>query len=191
MAASAGRWNERRVLSHAVPALRWLESLPPPRIVAAEAIPCTAPHRLYLPDNVADEVAARWARGAEASIADYRVEKDVRPMYLGGDSVYYLYALSDGACHHAEVLCDAARSIIHVGWGRDMAVGDANVISSEEVGRLPGVQWHPVTSGGTPLRAHRSGSLDDIARRHSDFLDRVTERGFRPVAPLRVFDLVG
>jgi CRISPR-associated protein Csb2 len=38
---------------------------------------------------------------------------------------------------------------------------------------------------------HRIGTLDDLARRHADFLSRVTDKGFRPVAPLRVFDVVG
>jgi CRISPR-associated protein Csb2 len=191
VAASAGQWNERRTLNHAIPALRWLESLLPPQIVAAEAIPCTAPHRLYVPDNVADKVAAAWTRGRAASVANYRVEKDVKPMRLAGDSVHYLYSLDGDACHHLEVLSTAARSITHVGWGRDMAVGDANVISVDEARQLPGVRWHPVANGGTPLRAHRRGTLDDLARKHADFLNRLTGKGFRPVAPLRVFDVVG
>jgi len=191
VAASAGRWNERRKLNHAVPALRWLGSLGPPEIVAAEAIPCGAPHRLYVPDNVADRVAAAWARGGEASIADFRVEKDVKPMHLAGESVHYLYRLGGGTRDHVEVLSGAARAITHVGWGRDMAVGDACVISAKEAGELPGVRWYPVASGGVPLRAHRSGTLDDLARRHMDFLNRLGDNGFRPVAPLRVFDVVG
>jgi CRISPR-associated protein Csb2 len=40
------------------------------------------------------------------------------------------------------------------------------------------------------LRAPRSGALDDLVRKHADFLSRVTDKGFRPVAPLRVFDMV-
>lgn len=190
VAASAGRWNERRTLNHAIPALRWLESLGPPQIVAAEAFPCTAPHRLYVPDNVGDKVAAAWARGREASIADFRIEKDVKPMYLKGDSVHYLYSPGHGTGPYLEVLSAAARSITHVGWGRDMAAGDACVISAKEAGQLPGVRWHPGASGGTPLRVHRVGALDDLARRHADFLNRVTDEGFRPVAPIRAFDVV-
>ena len=191
VAASAGRWNERRTLGHAIPALRWLESLRPPQIVAAEAVSCTVPHRLYVPDNVGDKVAAAWVRGREASIADYRVEKDVRPMYLAGNAVHYLYPLGDGARDHIEVLSFAARSITHVGWGRDMAVGDSRVISADEAGELSGVRWNPVADGGTRLRTHRAGTLDDLTRKHTDFLNRVTAKGFRPVPPLRVFDVVG
>jgi CRISPR-associated protein Csb2 len=189
-AASAGRWNERRRLDEAVPALKWLESLPPPQVVAAEARACT-PHRLYVPDNVADKVAASWARGREAAIADYRVEKDVQPLHLEGDTVHYLYALGGGGGEHLETLSAAARSITHVGWGRDMAAGEAKIISAREAGQLAGVRWHPAGQGGTRLRVPRRGTLEELGRRHADFLSRVTETGFRPVAPLRVFDLAG
>ena len=192
VAASAGRWNERQTIHHAIPALRWLESSRPPQIVAAEGIPGTAPYRLYVPDNVGDRVAAAWGGGREdASIADFRVEKDVRPMHLEGDSVHYVYALADGGHEHIEILSATARYITHVGWGRDMAFGDAKVISLEEAGQLSGVRWRPVASGGTPLRAHRSGTLDDLVRKHTDFLNRVSDKGFRPVPPLQVFDIVG
>jgi CRISPR-associated protein Csb2 len=190
VAASAGRWNERRKLNHADAAIRWLESLPPPQIVAADAVPFTVPHRLYVPDNVTDKVAAVWARNREASISKYRVEKDVRPMYLSEDSVHYLYRLANDRCPHLEVLTAAARSITQLGWGIDIVVGNACVVSDEQAGQLSGVQWHPAPYGGTPLRVHRSGTLDDLVRKHADFLDRVTDKGFHPVAPLRVFDVV-
>jgi CRISPR-associated protein Csb2 len=72
-----------------------------------------------------------------------------------------------------------------------MAVGDANVISPEEAGQLLGVRWRPVANGGTPLRAHRSGTLDDLVRKHIGFLNRVSDKGFSPVPPLHVFDVVG
>ncbi len=190
VAASAGRWNERRKLSHADAAIRWLESLPPPEIVAADAVPSTAPYRLYVPDNVTDKVAAVWARNREKSIGAYRIEKDARPMCLLGDSVHYLYPLVNGDCPHLEMLSAAARSITQLGWGIDIAVGDACVISAEQAGQLSGRQWYPVPNGGTPLRAPRTGTLDDLARKHTNFLNRVTDKGFRPVAPLRVFDVV-
>lgn len=189
-AAGAGRWNERQALDHAAPALRWLESLRPPQIIAAEATPCAAPHRLYVPDNVGDKVAAGWARGRDVSIADFRVEKDVNPMHLAGDSVHYVYQFGESAPSQLQLLSIAARSITHLGWGRDLAVGDANVISAEQAGQLPGVRWHPAATGGTPLRTHKRGTLDDLTRKHSEFLNRVTAEGFRPVAPLRTFDVV-
>ncbi len=193
VAASAGRWNERTNLNHVIAAMRWLESLPPPQIVASNAVPSTIPYRLYVPDNVADKVAAVWARGRDASIADYRAGKDVRPVHLAEDSVHYLYQLptADSEWHAlADILKLAARSITHLGWGIDMAVGDASIISAEQAAQLSGFRWGPTPRGGAPLRVPRAGTLDDIVRKHADFLNRVTDQGFRPVPPLRVFDVV-
>lgn len=84
VAASAGRFNERTHLEHSAPALRWLEQQADPIIVAPEATRADQPYRLYVPDNVTDRVAASWSRGRDASIADYRAEKDVYPMRLSG-----------------------------------------------------------------------------------------------------------
>jgi hypothetical protein len=53
-------------------------------IVAAPGIRSDVKYRLYVPDNVADKMARSWSRGQEASIADYRTEKDVRPVRLMG-----------------------------------------------------------------------------------------------------------
>lgn len=193
VAASAGRWNERCMLCHSAAAIRWLESLPRPQIVAAQATPSDMPYRLYVPDNVADKVAASWSRGHEASIADYRTEKDVLPARLEGDAVHYLYRLNTSSTawrDSVNILTVAARSITHLGWGIDMAVGDASVITDEQATELSGLRWHPSPLGGTPLRSPKAGTLDDLNRKHADFLGRVTDEGFRPVPPLRVFDVV-
>ncbi|NLY02220.1 MAG: type I-U CRISPR-associated protein Cas5/Cas6 [Rhodopirellula sp.] len=193
VAAAAGRWNERSILEHAKAAIRWLEALPPPYIVAAPTVPSSQPYRLYVPDNVADKVAAAWSRGREASIADYRTEKDVLSSVIEGEAVHYLYALSQASAPRhdlVDVLTNTARSITHLGWGIDMATGDASVLIAEQVGRLQGIRWRPSLRGGTPLRMPKPGTLDDLIRKHTDFLNRVTRDGFRPVPPLRVFDVV-
>jgi len=193
VAASAGRWNERTALVHAAPAFRWIETLPPPQIIATEAVPSEHPYRLYVPDNVADKVAASWSRGRDASIADYRTEKDVRPAHLEGEAVHYLYTLPEPAADqpaHIETIALAARAITHLGWSIDMVVGDATVITSEQAAELSGHRWLPSSSGSTSLRTPKSGTLDDLVRKHSDFLGRITNYGFRPVPPLRIFDVV-
>jgi CRISPR-associated protein Csb2 len=193
VAAAAGRWNERRSLSSIVPAIHWLEALPPPGIVGAPALPSKQPYRLYVPDNVADKVAGAWSRGRDASIADYRTEKDVRSAQLDGDSVHYLYSLPPADADsqiHIETLTAAARSITHLGWGIDMAVGDARIMTEHQALELPGHRWHVSPVGGTLLRIPRRGTLDDLMRKHADFLNRVTDEGFRPIPPLRVFDVV-
>lgn len=190
VAASAGRWNERSRLTHAVSAIRWLETLAPPRIVAAQANRSEQPYRLYVPDNVTDKVAASWSKGRDASIADYRAEKDVRSAHFDGNALHYLYSLPNGDCPHYDTLAQAARSITHLGWGIDMAVGDASVITDEQAVQLPGQRWQPSPIGGSPLRTPKAGTFDDLARKHADFLGRLTDDGFRPVPPLRVFDVV-
>ena len=184
VAGSAGRWNERINLNRAIKALRHLETLSPPEIIGAEAIPCRIPYRLYVPDNVADKVT---------SISDYRAEKDVRQAHLADSSVHYLYRLPNGDFDGRElaaVMRQAARAMTHVGWGIDMIAGDASLLTSAQAGEIPGQRWEPSTAGDTPLRVPRTGTLCDLARKHSDFLNRVTKYGFRPVPPLREFAIV-
>jgi CRISPR-associated protein Csb2 len=191
VAASAGRWNQRTELAYAQPALHWLEVQPPPTIVAADAVRSHYPYRLYVPDNVADKVAASWSRGQNASIADYRSEKDVRPMHLLGEAVHYLYPLRDGTCSYLDILTAAARSITHLGWGIDMVVGNASVISGEQAAGLSGHRWQPSTTGSTALRVPIEGTIDDLMRKHKAFLGRLSNEGFRPVPPLRAFRVRG
>lgn len=190
ISAGAGRWNERIEVKTSSSALKWLSEQEPPEIVAANAIRANRPYRLYVPDNVTDKVAASWARGRNADIAEYRTEKDVRPMCLMDEAVHYLYPLPDGQCPYLDVLTVATRSITHLGWGVDMAVGDASMITGEQVAALSGLRWRPSPVGGVPLRTPKTGTLDDLIRKHNDFLNRVSKDGFRPVPPLRVFDVI-
>ncbi|MGE3853735.1 MAG: type I-U CRISPR-associated protein Csb2, partial [Planctomycetota bacterium] len=151
------------------------------------------PYRLYVPDNVADKVAAAWSRGADASIADYRTEKDVRPSIIDGEAVHYLFPVPANANEvdaHVQTLISAARCITHLGWGIDMVAGDASLFTGEQAAQLDGVSWQPSTAGRTLLRVPRTGTLEDLMRKHTDFLGRVSSDGFRPVPPLRVFDVV-
>lgn len=195
VAAAAARWNERMRLEYAAPALRWLELQPSPMIVAAAGAPSSVKYRLYVPDNVADKVAASWSSGREASIADYRIEKDVRPTHLMGDAVHYLFPLSEPDTEfekHRNTLIDTARSVTHLGWGVDMVVGSATVISDEEAAELLGERWRP-TADSAPqgLRVPKEGTLDDLASKHTASLNRLSDDGFRPVPPLSVFRVVG
>ena len=199
VAAAAARWNERMQLDYAAPALRWLERQPHPTILAVNGTPSAAKYRLYVPDNVADKVAKSWSGGREGSIADYRTEKDVRPTHLHGsdeerNAVHYLYPLPEDQTEferHHGTLQAAANSISHLGWGVDMAVGDANVVNQEVADKLPGERWQPVPIGGTPLRVPIEGTLADLAIKHQRFLGRLSSDGFKPVPPLSAFRVVG
>ena len=192
VAASAARWNERRCIRHAAPALRWLEALPPPTIIAPKSAEGAA-YRLYVPDNVGDLVGKSWSKGNAGSIADYRTEKTVRPTHVHGDGgVHFLWLLdSQEQTPHLQTILTAARSITHLGWGVDLVVADAEVIPGSALASLEGDTWRPAPgSGGTSLRITQSGTFDDLEHRHHAFLQRVSGLAggtFSPVPPLSVY----
>ncbi len=196
VAAAAARWNERLAIEHAAPALRWLESLPPPTIIAPLVLGVSSKYRLYVPDNVADKLNNGWSRGIEANIAVKRTEKDVRAIILPDDqtTVSYLWELPDtGLDDRWNILRDAARSITHLGWGVDMVAGDASLLTKEEGQKLQGERWSPTERGADArLRVPIKGTLEALATKHTAFLNRLgPENEFRPVPPLTTFRFVG
>lgn len=199
VAASARRWRGTQFVDYATPALRWLEQRGVgPSIIAPTGVKSESKYRLYVPDNVADKVAKSWSAGREASIADYRTEKDVYPVHLQDDAVHYLFPLVPQEEPPLEVLMAAARSITHLGWGVDMVVGNAAILSEEEATMLPGEHWLPIEAynGSTRLRVAKQGTLDDLITRHNAFLNRIgrDDRGnesFNPVPPLSAFRVIG
>jgi CRISPR-associated protein Csb2 len=189
VAAAAARWNDRIRLDYAVPALRWIATLAAPDIASCFARVSNVSTQFYVPDNTADLLVPAWKRG-ETDKAPKRTEKVVRPVYLAGDAVHYLYSLPDGGCPHFDILKAAARSVTHLGWGIDMVAADATILSPAEAAALPGERWRPTSSGGVPLRVPTDRTLDDLIRKHHDFLHRLGPDGFRPVPPLREFRVV-
>lgn len=202
VASSAARWNERTLLSLSRPALRWLENISAPLIKAADGVPSKVRCRLYVPDNVADKVAHSWSLGnSTKSVSAYRTEKDVYPTRLKGmAAVYYVFPVSAKDSEfekYGERIIAAVRSITHLGWGIDMVAADARVMSEEEANALPGVRWEPTVSGngGVALRTPIPGTLDDLCKRHTAFLNRLArdEHGnefFNPVPPLSKYGMV-
>jgi CRISPR-associated protein Csb2 len=194
VSACAARWNERQALvdDKVVAALRWLEGLSAPEIMAPAGSPAQAPYRSYVPDNTGDLAAGTWSRGDSTKIIK-RTEKDIRPTRLKGEAAHYLFDLSDSDCPHVKVLSAAARSITHLGWGVDMVVADGAVLSAEEAAKLDGERWQPSGgSDGIGLRIPVEGTLDDLLRRHAAFLGRICRddkgrESFNPVPPLSAF----
>jgi CRISPR-associated protein Csb2 len=196
VAAAAARWNERQSLVFAGPALRWFELLPPPEIRAVSGQPALLSYRLYVPDNVADKVAACWSRNREGSIAEYRSEKDVRPTLLEDDStVHYIYPFDQSpsdVSQHLDVLTLAARSMTHLGWGIDMIACDADRIDPADADALAGERWTASQSGPNLLRCPRRGTLDQLLLKHHAFLKRVElgsddELTFNPVPSISAY----
>jgi len=188
VAAAASHWNERLVLEHAVPALRWLQDQPEPEIVACSGIASNVPTQFYVPDNTTDLLVPSWKRG-ETDKVPKRTEKVVVPTHLNGEAVHYLFSIKSENRLHVDVLKSAARSITHLGWGIDMVAADADIISQADADKLPGERWRVAKSGGVALRVPKVGTLDDLMRKHHDFLNRLTENRFKPVPPLQEFNV--
>lgn len=193
-AAAAAHWNERTKIVTGTPMLSWLEQLAPPTIIAAPAAKSDTKYRLYVPNNIGDKIAQAWSAHRESSVPT-RTEKDVRSINLCGDgAVHYLWPLAEAdvaACErHLDVLRAGARSVTHLGWGVDMATGDAGLHSDDEAAALVGERWLP-GADGTALRVPIRGTLEALVRKHEQFLDRLGDEGFKPVAPLSAFRTVG
>lgn len=206
VAAAAARWSgegdsTRAMLTASAPvaALRWLEGLtdsaPPtilaPRVTIGAAVP------RYVPNNSADLVAARWARGDALATFDDRTRKVFRPTYMHGETtLYYLWPLDQQAARdardHLPAVTAAARCIVALGWGIDVAIGDAHLVDSGDRNSLDREtleRWSP-SSGprmNPVLRLPRPGTLVDLVQRHAAFLRRLEGGVFRPTPPIRVF----
>ena len=102
IAAAASHWNERETLSHAVPALQWLEAQPPPSIVAPKGTISETKCQFYVPDNTGEKAVPAWKKG-EKSDYPKRVEKVVQPVHLKDSVLHYLYSLDGEGCPHFEV----------------------------------------------------------------------------------------
>lgn len=193
VASSAARWREPQFSEYAVKALQWLERRPWPEVIAAAGTLSENPYLLYVPNNTADLLVPAW-KGGDVSKVVKREQKPVRSTHLADEAVHYLYLLSDDLTEwnrHQGTLKAAARSITHLGWGIDMVAADADLISEEDAAKLPGNRWRPTPIGGLPLRVPKAGSLDDLRRKHGDFLSRLSRDGFKPIPPLSCFDVVG
>lgn len=184
--SALGRSPDERGRSKSVAALRWLENQAAPRITAPPASLTGPGYRLFVPDNVGDLVAASWTRGGDDNIANYRTEKDVRPLHLSGERVDYRYECDGDLDAHAPTLKVAARSLTHLGWGVDMVAGDVTMDAPDASAET----WLPI-AGEKRLRVPVVGTLDALEARHQSFLSRLEGEVFRPVPPLKTFAIQG
>jgi CRISPR-associated protein Csb2 len=192
VAAAAAKWKGDKENGNATDvSLRWLECQPPPLIVAPVSSPAVTKYRLYVPDNTGDLAAGTWSRGDTNRLLK-RTEKDVRPMRLLGEAVHFLFKLNDGECSHFDIVRQVSRSITHLGWGIDAVVGDASLLSGDDLSKLKGERWQscedPHAKG---LRVPQVGTLNALNTKHEAFLIRVDADGFNPVPPLSTFRVVG
>lgn len=174
-------------------ALRWLEQQPPPTVLAPPGktgVPCP----LYVPNNAMDLVARSWTRGkADASIAEHRTLKTVRPTHLrGGDTIHYLWPISNDGRPQVEPITQAVERMVALGWGIDLVVAQCRVLSSVDLVSDNLERWE--VTQATPaatLRCPRTGTLEALQSRHAAFIQRMGDEGFMPVPPLTAFNMVG
>ena len=168
--------------------LRWMEENlhHRPYIIAPHTQPGHTFTR-FVPNNDSDRKFDRQER---------LTPKPVCPtLLLDPPTIHYVWRLDEHLSSADRVpmgpLTNIARNIVAFGWGIDMAVGSAAIISDEEANALPGERWLPHASdsdGG--LRVPIPGTLDDVLNRHKQFLTRLTPSGYIAPPPLSVCETV-
>jgi CRISPR-associated protein Csb2 len=142
-----------------------------------------------------DLVGRQWARGDEGNLAEHRAMKSVRPQRLPEDAVvHYAWRLDDDTSSdaaHANSLIAAARGVVALGWGIDLVVGDGAVVDGT---RLPELAmalnvWQPRGDGRRELRVPKTGTMEDLAKRHAAFVARTSlaDPTLRPPPALTTF----
>jgi CRISPR-associated protein Csb2 len=163
-------------------ALRWLETLAAPQIVAPPAHE-GQPIRTAVPNNDLDLVARAWARGREPDKQPNQLKtlKTVQTLQLpDGRPVFFLWPIAperhEEARHHLPALQRLAGSLIALGWGQNLAMAEACLLDETEASALPGLRWLPGSGGEVgplALRSPRGGCLDGLIARHDRFLRRI------------------
>ena len=185
-----------RLDGQAADALVWLEHQTSPDIIVPDHdFIQPRGYKTFVPDNVADLVAKSWIKGGDKDISNYRSEKLIRSTRIRSDhgfpTVHFLWPLtSESDFPICKRLFPAVRGISQFGWGIDMAVADAAIISEDEASQIAGVRWrHTKSSEGRALRVPIKGTYDDLKQRYLAFLNRVSLESnvFRPVPPLSCF----
>ncbi|MFM1991029.1 MAG: hypothetical protein RJA99_3986 [Pseudomonadota bacterium] len=155
-----------RVREDLVPALRWLERLPPPTILAPRR---TAGQRvsLYVPNNDAD------ALQDPTDVSGIRTAKRVEPtLFDAAHPVRYAWPLPQGEVPLPE-LVSIAHALYQLGRGSDMAWAEACVVTDDALQDLlrrhAGVVHAPApkASERPVLRCPIPGSLDSLVSRHA------------------------
>ncbi|MDE3100890.1 MAG: type I-U CRISPR-associated protein Cas5/Cas6 [Chloroflexota bacterium] len=186
LGSRASAWSEAKA-----EAFRWLECRDAPEIATPPA-ECTSVLTLSVPNNDMDVVARAWTRRAvpPRRPAELRDMKTLRPIALGGDAtVRFLWPISDeewGASRaNAELLCEEARHLHHLGLGIDLVAGRGRFLDEAGKRALPGETWLPDASAKR-TRIPMTGSLDELLQRHAAFKQRVSGDVDPPTPPERV-----
>lgn len=199
LVAAASR-DKQAFSAEGLRAVETLERLEAPPMLIAPAVSVGDGYRLSVPNNSMDKVGAAWSRGeyfgkGDASPAGHRAMKRVRPAHLPDEAaVHCVWSASPEVGEKESAFTElrrVARCIVSLGWGIDVAVGDATLITEDEARALPGERWLPGRlDGKTGLRIPVIGTLTDLQRRHQQFMKRMVVEGYHPPEPLTKFRVV-
>ena len=171
--------------------LAWLQSLDPPMIVAPRSRPGQVVTR-FVPNNDGDKKPDRQSR---------LKGKTFRPMLmLDAPVIQYLWRIEPDAIPQAQLVSQAARFLICLGWGIDVAYADGWPTGADEIAKLSGIRWYP-RKGAMLDEGHlrvpivdpeaETDSLSDLKRAHQSALDRVDhDKPLNTVEKPKVFDHV-
>ncbi len=169
-----GQWNGAKA-----EAFRWLERQAPPVIIAPSAQRAAA-YTLYVPNNDSDQKFERQDRLTGKFVQPQRI-RSTECADANLPRLHYVWPIDDqswaDAHRHCDVLCQAARHLIALGWGVDQAFADGRVISEGEAMALPGQPWYPrkgVRQVQHMLRVPKPGSLADCERAYKAFYGAYT-----------------
>lgn len=189
LVASAAREQAGDLTSASRSALLWLENRGAPEIIAP-ATADTEGYRISVPNNAMDIVARAWSRrskaeGGDANPATHRAMKAVKPtVLLEEETIHYVWPAepnepgSPNGDGHLHTLRRMARTVVALGWGLDLAVGDADSVDASQVAALAGEHWIPRgASAQAGLRIPVSGTLDALLIRYQEFLARIGPHG--------------
>ena len=153
-----------------VRALKWLEELNPPTIVAPAARRGRAV-KLFVPNNDLDSVG-----GDPARVSEIRVGKQWRPCFFNPDEpVLYRWNFESGLAE-AERICATAERMYQLGRGIDMAWACGRVLDPREAEAL--LESHPgvvrTSAGAGEIATPRPGTLGSLVNRYRLKRSRLT-----------------
>lgn len=173
-----------------ISALRWLENLAPPIIVAPKARQSVTT-TYYVPRNGADA-----AGGDLAKAAKNRDAKLSRP-WLFDENVPFVYVWNfDTDDMQALTLSSITERLYQLGRGIDIAFANAESMSAVEAEQRilahPGAVYRPSPngSGNTLPCPRKNNSFNSLIKRHLAQLSRLKGEEFRKVPP-PLFDMLG
>jgi len=176
--AYGGRWA-REARQDKDDALRWLEELRPPVVVAPAGFELRAID-YFVPNNDLDAIG-----GDPRRVGELRVAKSVRAIVLDSDRPFLYVWEFEGVDTHAHRIAELSERLHTLGRGLDPAFARGHVLSVEEAqGRLRshgGAVRRPQTGqAGGMVHCPMRGSLDSLIVRHRAAASRfTTERSGR------------